>query len=131
MFSHNINARDLAFEYEEYDFMAHHKHVTKDESCYREKFTPRENMNEEEGGGVMHPPVTLKKLDEMVLRSHASLFPKIFNSLITKLEKLDMQIFKRPLIDKIGTVKSIKLLNFDLSGFDSREMYEYLGHEDH
>lgn len=119
MFSHNVNVRDLAFEYEDYDFMAHFKQTVKNENAERERFTPRELVVEED-----------RSLDENLLKSHASLFPKIFNSMLTKGDKLDLIPTKYALGDAIGTCKSIKLLHFDLSGFDTREMYEYLGHED-
>jgi hypothetical protein len=38
MFSHNLNSRDLAFEYEDNDFMAHYKNNTRNENDYREKY---------------------------------------------------------------------------------------------
>jgi hypothetical protein len=120
MFTHNVNVRDLAFEYEDYDFMSHFKQTVKDENDKREKFTPREMVMEDD-------PL---KIDENILKNHASLFPKIFNSMMTKTEKADLIVNKYPLSENIGPTKSIKLLNYDLSGFDTREMYDYLNHED-
>lgn len=66
-----------------------------------------------------------------MLRSHASLFPKIFNTMISKHERNEMTIFKVPLVEKLGMAKSIKLLQCDISQFDTREMYEYFGNEDY
>jgi hypothetical protein len=42
MFSHNVNVRDLAFGYEDYEFMSHFKQTVKNENEYREKFSPRD-----------------------------------------------------------------------------------------
>jgi hypothetical protein len=69
--------------------------------------------------------------DENVLRSHQSLFPKLFNAMITKHDKQELQVYKHPLINKIGTAKSIKLVVCDLAQFDTREMYEFFGNEEY
>jgi hypothetical protein len=50
--------------------------------------------------------------------------------MISKQEKADLHLNKYPLAEAIGPCKSIKLLHYDLSCLDSREMYEYLGHEE-
>ena len=118
LFLHNVNSRDLAFDYEDYDFMSHHKHTRSDENERKEGFSPREHETEKE------------TIDEVVLMNHWSLFPKILNAMISQQEKNDAQIYKKPLIEKVGVVKTIKLLSFDLSGFDLRELFEYLQHED-
>lgn len=51
-----------------------------------------------------------QRIDDKLLESHASLFPKIFNSFITKSELNESMLFKKPLVEIIGNVKSIKLL---------------------
>jgi hypothetical protein len=86
MFSHNLNSRDLAFEYEDNDFMAHYKNNTRNENDYREKYSPREvDANADDWN---------PKINDHSLKSHASLFPKIFNFMITKQEKSDHYTFK-------------------------------------
>lgn len=44
MFSHNVNSRDLAFDYDEYDFMSTFKHAVCIEAEKREPYTPRGEM---------------------------------------------------------------------------------------
>ncbi len=47
--------------------------------------------------------------------------------MIKKSELNSMMLLKKPLTSAIGKLKSIKLLQYDLATFDTRELYEYLG----
>lgn len=118
LFSHNVNLRDLAFQPDDYEFMSHYKHPRHDESEHLAGYSPRE----------LEPKTpTSLQLDRELLLSSASLYPKIFNSMIKKSELSTVMLMKKPLITPIGKLKSIKLLQFDLATFDTRELYEYLG----
>ena len=66
-----------------------------------------------------------------MLLSNASLFPKIFNSLISKKELNEVMLLKKPLNEPIGKVKSLKLLQYDIATFDTRVLYEFIGTEDY
>jgi hypothetical protein len=40
-------------------------------------------------------------------------------------------LLKKPLVESIGKVKSLKLLQYDIATFDTRILYEYIGTEEH
>jgi hypothetical protein len=40
-------------------------------------------------------------------------------------------LLKKPLVDPIGKVKSLKLLQYDIALFDTRALYEYIGTEEY
>jgi len=40
-------------------------------------------------------------------------------------------LLKKPLVEPIGKVKSLKLLQYDIALFDTRALYEYIGTEDY
>ena len=42
LFTHNMNLKDLAFQYEDYDFISQYKHSRHDEAEHLEGYSPRD-----------------------------------------------------------------------------------------
>ena len=100
--------------------MALYQHQRHDESENLENYSPRELQPRDSSD---------KQLSKEVLNSPNSLFPKIFNSFLTKKELNEVMLLKKPLINPLGKLKSLKLLQFDLATLDTRDLYDYLGTE--
>lgn len=78
LLSHNINSKGLAFEIDNYESMSQYKHTQRNETD--KQYSPRELESETSRS---------KRISDEDSMNHASLFPTIYNSMLSKTERGD------------------------------------------